>query len=74
MESVGVHRESAVGDEMRPELIEVLNREAKSIMESNRERGFGYPETRRRIEDFISTLPLDDRERVRRALLPEATR
>jgi hypothetical protein len=40
-------------------------------MESIRERKNGYPQTRRRIKEFIATLPIEQQEMTRKILLPE---
>lgn len=55
---------------MRLELIEMLDREARGWNEARREREAGYPKLRRRIREFIRSLPRRHRSRMRGILLP----
>jgi hypothetical protein len=56
---------------VKPDLLILIDHLAKEQMESIRERKNGYPQTRRRIKEFIATLPIEQQEMTRKILLPE---
>ena len=60
----------AGGTEMKLDIMESLNLEAKSIMESKRERDAGYPKLRAEIEAFIQrSVPPESQQAARDAML-----
>ena len=57
-----------------PDLLDVVMREFQCVAVQDQERKSGYPKTRARIEDFIVTQPEEDRDRLRKMLLPDTMR